>query len=47
MAISTMPVPRLVARFNAQRLAYDVALTSWPPFGRGWCLRVVDELMEA
>ena len=47
MAIQSMPVPRFVARFNAQRLALLVGLPTWPRFGRGWVLRAVDNLMEA
>ena len=45
-AIQSMPVPRFVARFNAQRLALMTGLATWPAFGRGWALRIVDNLME-
>lgn len=45
-AIQSMPVPRFVARFNAQRLALMAGLPTWPAFGRGWALRIVDNLME-
>lgn len=45
-AVQTMPVPRLVARFNAQRLDYMADLPTWPTFGRGWARRVAANLME-
>ena len=46
-AIQSMPAPRFVARFNAQRLALMAGLATWPAYGRGWALRIVDNLMEA
>lgn len=46
-AVQAVDPIRLVARFNAQRLALYAGLSSWPAFGRGWALRVVDNLMEA
>lgn len=46
-ALGDMPPTRFIARFNAQRLAYYAGLSNWPAFGRGWALRVVDNLMEA
>lgn len=46
-AVQSMPAPRFVARFNAQRLAYMTSLSNWPSFSRGWVLRIVDNLMQA
>lgn len=46
-AATSMPAPRLVARLSAQRLALMAGLPNWPRFGRGWVLRMVDNLMEA
>ena len=46
-AVQSMPAPRFVARFNAQRLALMADLVTWPAFGRGWAKRIVDNLMEA
>ena len=46
-ALQAMPAARFIARFNAQRLILMAGLSSWPAFGRGWVLRVADQLMEA
>lgn len=46
-AINSMPGPRQVARFNAQRLALMAGLSNWPAFSRGWALRIAENLMEA
>lgn len=46
-AIQSMPAPRFVARFNGQRLAFMAGLTTWQTFGRGWALRIAENLMEA
>jgi lysozyme family protein len=46
-ALQSMPVPRLVARFNAYRLSLMSDLPSWPAFGRGWVKRVAANLLEA
>jgi lysozyme family protein len=45
-AVQSMPVPRLVARFNACRLAFMAELPTWPSFGRGWARRIAQNLME-
>lgn len=47
MAIQSMPAPRFIARFNAQRLIYMAGLSNWPNYSRGWVLRVAQNLMEA
>ncbi len=44
-AVLALPAPRLVARFNGVRLAFMAGLTNWPAFGRGWALRIADNLM--
>lgn len=46
-AISGMPGPRLVARFNGHRLHYMTDLSTWASFGKGWARRVANNLMEA
>lgn len=47
MAIQAMPTARLNARFNAYRLALLASLPNWPRFGRGWALRIADNLLES
>lgn len=46
-AVNSMPAPRVVARFNGARLAYMAGLGHWDRFGRGWALRIADNLMGA
>jgi len=46
-AVQSMPAPRFIARFNAQRLALYAGLSEWPAFGRGWALRISDNLLQA
>lgn len=46
-ALNSIPGPRLVARFNGQRLSLMADLKTWPVFGRGWAKRVAANLMEA
>ncbi|MDB5994587.1 MAG: hypothetical protein JWP42_1723 [Pseudomonas sp.] len=46
-AIQSMPVSRLVARFNGARLAMMAELPNWPAFGRGWARRIAANLQEA
>lgn len=46
-ALSSMPAPRLVARFNGHRLAMMTDLGTWATFGRGWARRIANNLMEA
>lgn len=36
----------LRARFNGGRLALMAALPQWPAFGRGWAMRIADNLLE-
>ena len=45
-ALQSMPAARFVARFNATRLAFMAGLPTWPTFGRGWALRIADNLLE-
>lgn len=47
MAVQSMPVARLVARFNGHRLQFMVRLATWPEFGRGWAGRIAANLLEA
>lgn len=46
-AVQSMPAPRLVARFNGQRLAALADLSTWSVFGKGWARRIASNLMEA
>lgn len=46
-AINATEPLRLVARFNGARLAHLASLPTWPTFGRGWTLRVADNLLSA
>ena len=46
-AISNMPGPRLVARFNGRRLKFMTDLATWESFGKGWARRIAANLMEA
>lgn len=46
MALASMDPVKLVVRFNALRLAFMASLGSWPTFGRGWALRIADNLLE-
>lgn len=46
-ALQSMPAPRLVARFNGQRLKYMTDLAAWKDFGRGWARRIASNLAQA
>jgi lysozyme family protein len=46
-AVQSMPVARLVARFNGLRLEFMAGLATWPSFGRGWARRIAANLMGA
>lgn len=46
-AISSMPAPRLLARFNGHRLAMLADLPTWPAFSRGWARRIAGNLQRA
>lgn len=46
-AVSSMPAPRIVARFNGERLARLADDVNWPAFGRGWARRIASNLKEA
>jgi len=46
-AINVTDPLRLVARFNGARLAHLASLPTWQTYGRGWVLRVADNLMSA
>lgn len=38
---------KVVLRFNAERLAFMAALSTWPSFGRGWARRIAENLKKA
>lgn len=46
-AVNSMPVPRLVARFNGWRLAFMANTPQWETFSRGWARRIASNLKEA
>lgn len=46
-AISSMHPARLTARFNGARLAFMCSLPNWHAFGRGWSMRIADNLLSA
>lgn len=46
-AVSSMPAPRLVARFNGHRLHAMTDLRTWPDFSRGWARRIAANLVQA
>lgn len=46
-AVSSMSEPRLIARFNGQRLAAMTELDTWATFGRGWARRIATNLQRA
>ena len=46
-ALNSTPAPRLVARFNGNRLDFMTDLKNWPVFGKGWAKRVASNLKEA
>lgn len=46
-ALNSTPAPRLVARFNGNRLDFMTDLKTWPVFGNGWAKRVASNLKEA
>lgn len=46
-AVTSMPAPRLVARFNGLRLEFMSNLPTWPAFGRGWARRIAANLKAA
>ena len=46
-AIQSMPAPRLIARFNGERLEFMAGLPTWPAFGRGWARRIAANLRAA
>lgn len=45
-AVKALPPQTIVLRFNAYRLKYLASLSSWPSFGRGWCNRIAENLLE-
>lgn len=46
-AIQTIPSPRLIARFNAERLEFMTNLPTWSSFGKGWARRIAANLRLA
>lgn len=46
-AINAMPVPDVLARFNAERLEFYASLSTWPTYGKGWARRVAGNLRYA
>lgn len=46
-ALGRTPACVLVARFNANRLEFLAALSTWPSFGRGWARRIAANLQAS
>lgn len=46
-AVNAMPVPDVIARFNAERLEFYASLSTWPTYGKGWARRVAVNLRYA
>ena len=46
-AVNAMPVPDVLARFNAERLEFYASLSTWPTYGKGWARRVAGNLRYA
>lgn len=46
-AVNAMPVPDVLARFNAERLEFYASLSTWPTYGKGWARRVAVNLRYA
>lgn len=46
-AATSMPAPRLIARFNGHRLHALTDLETWASFGKGWARRIALNLTEA
>ena len=46
-AVNAMPVPDVIARFNAERLEFYASLSTWPTYGKGWARRVAGNLRYA
>lgn len=44
VAIQAMTPTDVLMRFNAERLMFYTALSTWPSFGRGWARRVAGNL---
>lgn len=38
---------KIIMRFDAARLKYLAALGTWPSFGRGWVIRIANNLVRA
>jgi lysozyme family protein len=46
-ALQTIPVDRLHALFNAERIEHLASLDTWATFSRGWALRIARNLRAA
>lgn len=46
-AINSLPAPRLIARFNGERLDFMTTLPTWVAFGKGWARRIAANLRQA
>jgi lysozyme family protein len=47
LAVSNMDPAKALLRFNAGRLAIYVSHPAWSEYGRGWVIRVANNLMRA
>jgi len=46
-AINAQKVPKILLRFNAERLEYMTNAGGWPSFGKGWARRIAKNLNDA
>lgn len=46
-AAQSMSPDRVLMRFNASRLLFMTSLSTWPQFGKGWCIRVAQNILTA
>ena len=44
-ALSAVPGSVVAARFTGHRLQFMASLKTWPAFGRGWAIRIANNLM--
>lgn len=45
-AVAAMPVPAVVAGYNAERLLTMTSLPTWAVFGKGWARRIAGNLKK-
>lgn len=46
-AINNYELSNVLLKFNAERLKYYTSLSTWPRYGKGWTIRVANQLIYA